>query len=166
MTSELSQWQCEREPHGRRGIRSCNQEPEEPTRACLNVSLSFRVHGANKLAAKHDRVKLEEAAEPVQCDICQDRPAVLFCSEDRALICRRCNFTLTLASSLAPLTRGPISDRMPHFETVQQPGRWAPAGGTDSPGVLLLSPQGGSCHTEMYELQAMAYSGDCAGVTS
>ena len=64
-------------------------QPQEPLPARLNISLLFRVHGANKLAAKHDRVKLESAAEPVQCDICQDRPAVLFCSEDRALICRR-----------------------------------------------------------------------------
>ena len=60
------------------------RQPQQLLLACLSVSLSFRVHGANKLAAKHDRVKLEEAAEPVQCDICQDRPAVLFCSEDRA----------------------------------------------------------------------------------
>lgn len=52
--------------------------------------MGYSVHGANKLAAKHDRVTLSKAAESAQCDICQDRPAVLFCSEDRALICRRC----------------------------------------------------------------------------
>ncbi len=60
------------------------------SKCCNTDALSCRVHGANKLAAKHDRVELGKAAEPVQCDICQDRPAVLFCSEDRALICRRC----------------------------------------------------------------------------
>ena len=55
------------------------------------IGLGFlcRVHNANKLAAKHDRVELSKAAESATCDICQDRPAVLFCSEDRALICRR-----------------------------------------------------------------------------
>ena len=51
--------------------------------------VTCRVHQANKLAAKHDRVDLSRGAEVSQCDICQDRPAVLFCSEDRALICRR-----------------------------------------------------------------------------
>lgn len=51
--------------------------------------MTCRVHQANKLAAKHDRVDLSRGAEVSQCDICQDRPAVLFCSEDRALICRR-----------------------------------------------------------------------------
>ena len=55
--------------------------------------LLSRVHGANKLAAKHDRVDLSKGGEVSQCDICQDRPAVLFCSEDRALICRRCVLT-------------------------------------------------------------------------
>ncbi len=58
--------------------------------ARLSVSLSFRVHGANKLAAKHDRGEAGRAQQsPVQCDICQDRPAVLFCSEDRALILQK-----------------------------------------------------------------------------
>ncbi|BDA48409.1 probable B-box zinc finger protein 22 at N-terminal half [Coccomyxa sp. Obi] len=56
------------------------------------------VHGANKLAAKHDRVTLSKAAESAQCDICQDRPAVLFCSEDRALICRRCDIMIHTAN--------------------------------------------------------------------
>ncbi|KAK9917630.1 hypothetical protein WJX75_006628 [Coccomyxa subellipsoidea] len=56
------------------------------------------VHGANKLAAKHDRVDLSKAAESAQCDICQDRPAVLFCSEDRALICRRCDIMIHTAN--------------------------------------------------------------------
>lgn len=47
-------------------------------------------HTSSKQAAKHERVALSKAAESTQCDICQDRPAVLFCADDRALICRRC----------------------------------------------------------------------------
>ncbi len=82
-------------------------QPQEPLPARLNISLLFRVHGANKLAAKHDRVKLESAAEPVQCDICQDRPAVLFCSEDRALICRRYSCIHNLDCSSYCLKWGP-----------------------------------------------------------
>jgi len=49
-----------------------------------------RVHGANKLALKHERVALKPQAEGSLCDICQEEQAIMFCSEDRALICRRC----------------------------------------------------------------------------
>lgn len=85
--------------HSSRGWRT----PLDPGRALKCCDVPFRVHGANKLAAKHDRVELGKAAEPVQCDICQDRPAVLFCSEDRALICRRCGL-LHLSTGAARLT--------------------------------------------------------------
>ena len=74
---------------GSADVKKKSSGPQEAFRSFLRLTLPSRVHGANKLAAKHDRVELEKAAEPVQCDICQDRPAVLFCSEDRALICRR-----------------------------------------------------------------------------
>lgn len=55
-----------------------------------SLSLSCRVHSANKLAQKHERVVLTQQAEGSQCDICQEEKAIMFCSEDRALICRRC----------------------------------------------------------------------------
>ncbi|KAK9836360.1 hypothetical protein WJX81_008514 [Elliptochloris bilobata] len=51
-------------------------------------------HTSSKQAAKHERVALSKAAESTQCDICQDRPAVLFCADDRALICRRCDLMI------------------------------------------------------------------------
>ena len=51
-----------------------------------------RVHSANKLAQRHERVALTLQPEGSQCDICQEEKAIMFCSEDRALICRRCGF--------------------------------------------------------------------------
>ena len=38
----------------------------------------------------HERVALKPQAEGSMCDICQEEQAIMFCSEDRALICRRC----------------------------------------------------------------------------
>ena len=47
-------------------------------------------HSANKQARKHERVALKKETESTPCDICQEHKATMFCSEDRALICRRC----------------------------------------------------------------------------
>jgi hypothetical protein len=49
-----------------------------------------RVHGANKIVKKHERVSLQKEKDAATCDICQENKAVMFCPEDRALICRRC----------------------------------------------------------------------------
>ena len=48
-----------------------------------------RVHSANKVVRKHERVSLQKESDAATCDICQEHNATMFCSEDRALICRR-----------------------------------------------------------------------------
>lgn len=48
-----------------------------------------RVHSANKVAKRHERVELRKETEAPTCDICQEHKAIMFCAEDRALICRR-----------------------------------------------------------------------------
>ncbi|KAF8020122.1 hypothetical protein BT93_G0736 [Corymbia citriodora subsp. variegata] len=52
-----------------------------------------RVHHANKLASKHMRYSLLHPTfkESPLCDICQERRALLFCQEDRAILCRECD---------------------------------------------------------------------------
>ncbi|KAK9829696.1 hypothetical protein WJX72_007406 [[Myrmecia] bisecta] len=57
-----------------------------------------RVHSVNKLVQKHERVSLTTNTEKAVCDICQEEKAVMFCSEDRAIICRRCDLMIHTAN--------------------------------------------------------------------
>ncbi|KAI3409068.1 uncharacterized protein J3R85_019803 [Psidium guajava] len=52
-----------------------------------------RVHHANKLASKHMRHSLLHPTfkQSPLCDICQERRALLFCQEDRMILCRECD---------------------------------------------------------------------------
>eukprot|EP00897_Mesotaenium_endlicherianum_P006436 jgi/Mesen1/5820/ME000296S05105 len=70
--------------------------------AALCVECDLRVHAANKLANKHQRVALlPSAGDPPTCDICQEKSAFFFCLEDRALLCRDCDVSIHLAGSLS-----------------------------------------------------------------
>ncbi|CAA0827672.1 B-box zinc finger protein 21 [Striga hermonthica] len=70
--------------------------------AALCHTCDNRVHNANKLASKHPRFSLlsPEFKEFPSCDICQDRQALLFCQEDRALLCRDCDIPIHKANEL------------------------------------------------------------------
>lgn len=57
-----------------------------------------RIHSANKVARTHERVSLTDEKQVSPCDICQDAPAVLFCCEDRAIICRECDLMIHTAN--------------------------------------------------------------------
>nr|AXY87611.1 B-box zinc finger protein-like protein [Cymbidium goeringii] len=63
-----------------------------------------KVHAANKLAGKHQRVPLllpgaaSAASKMPSCDICQEKAGYFFCLEDRALLCRHCDLTIHTAS--------------------------------------------------------------------
>ena len=56
----------------------------------LKPCVGCSVHGDTKSAEQHKRVSLTPSSDTAMCDVCQERNAVLFCSEDRALICREC----------------------------------------------------------------------------
>ena len=60
-----------------------------------------RIHGPGKGVKKHERVTLEKENDAATCDICQENKAIMFCSEDRALICRR-QALFWLLSDLTP----------------------------------------------------------------
>ncbi|XP_012837095.1 PREDICTED: B-box zinc finger protein 20 isoform X2 [Erythranthe guttata] len=70
--------------------------------AALCLSCDNRVHNANKLASKHPRFSIlnPQYKESPQCDICQERQALLFCQEDRALLCRECDIPIHRANEL------------------------------------------------------------------
>ncbi|CAD6250084.1 unnamed protein product [Miscanthus lutarioriparius] len=81
--------------------------------AALCDACDRRVHRANKLAGKHRRFSLLNPAPPFSssgssarqappplCDICQEKRGLLFCKEDRAILCRDCDVSVHTASEL------------------------------------------------------------------
>jgi hypothetical protein len=81
---------------------ACHSEPATlhcfADKASLCRACDSRMHAAKQAGQKHERVALTPLNEPTQCDICQEHPAVMFCSEDRALICRRCDLMIHTAN--------------------------------------------------------------------
>ncbi|XP_010539870.1 PREDICTED: B-box zinc finger protein 21-like [Tarenaya hassleriana] len=73
----------------------CNKE--EASVLCIADEASLcsvcdhRVHHANKLASKHLRFSLLEPSSSPLCDICQEKRALLFCVQDRAILCKDCD---------------------------------------------------------------------------
>ncbi|XP_074290132.1 B-box zinc finger protein 22-like [Silene latifolia] len=59
-----------------------------------------KVHAANKLASKHQRLSLSHSPShsPI-CDICQEAVGYFFCLEDRALLCRQCDIAIHTVNS-------------------------------------------------------------------
>ncbi|URD83391.1 salt tolerance-like protein [Musa troglodytarum] len=72
--------------------------------AALCWSCDEKVHAANKLAGKHQRVRLLPtnpnawSSQIPNCDICQEKAGYFFCLEDRALLCRQCDVVIHTAS--------------------------------------------------------------------
>ncbi|KAH7657712.1 Zinc finger RING/FYVE/PHD-type protein [Dioscorea alata] len=71
--------------------------------AALCFECDQKVHAANKLAGKHQRVPLLVPEPPAprvpKCDICQEAAGYFFCLEDRALLCRKCDIAIHTANS-------------------------------------------------------------------
>ncbi|XP_060169323.1 B-box zinc finger protein 20 [Lycium barbarum] len=68
--------------------------------ATLCQSCDYQVHHANKLASKHIRFSLIHPSfkDSPLCDICQERRALLFCKEDRAILCKECDLPIHKAN--------------------------------------------------------------------
>ncbi|KAE8712606.1 B-box zinc finger protein 21 [Hibiscus syriacus] len=64
--------------------------------AALCDSCDHRVHHANKLASKHQRFTLHicPSKQVPLCDICQEKRVFFFCQQDRAILCRDCDFSI------------------------------------------------------------------------
>ncbi|KAK7405359.1 hypothetical protein VNO78_06608 [Psophocarpus tetragonolobus] len=68
--------------------------------AALCWECDEKVHAANKLASKHQRVPLSLSASHMpKCDICQEMVGYFFCLEDRALLCRNCDVCIHTANA-------------------------------------------------------------------
>ncbi|XP_008794150.1 B-box zinc finger protein 22 [Phoenix dactylifera] len=69
--------------------------------AALCWACDEKVHAANKLAGKHQRVPLlcgGSSPRVPNCDICQEASGYFFCLEDRALLCRKCDVAIHTAN--------------------------------------------------------------------
>ncbi|KAL2538278.1 putative salt tolerance-like protein [Forsythia ovata] len=68
--------------------------------AALCDACDRRVHHANKLAGKHERFSLLQPSpkQALVCDICQERRALLFCQQDRAILCKECDESIHSAN--------------------------------------------------------------------
>lgn len=64
--------------------------------AALCDSCDHKVHHANKLASKHQRFSLvtPHRKDAPLCDICKEKRAFLFCQQDRAILCKDCDFAI------------------------------------------------------------------------
>ncbi|KAK9132310.1 hypothetical protein Scep_011838 [Stephania cephalantha] len=68
--------------------------------AALCWACDEKVHAANKLASKHQRVSLSGSSSQMpKCDICQETVGYFFCLEDRALLCRKCDVAIHTVNS-------------------------------------------------------------------
>ncbi|KAH9779375.1 B-box zinc finger protein 22 [Citrus sinensis] len=68
--------------------------------AALCWECDDKVHAANKLASKHQRVPLSSSSTQMpKCDICQETSGFFFCLQDRALLCRKCDVAIHTANS-------------------------------------------------------------------
>uniref|UniRef100_A0A453SH15 B box-type domain-containing protein n=1 Tax=Aegilops tauschii subsp. strangulata TaxID=200361 RepID=A0A453SH15_AEGTS len=98
--------------------------------AALCSPCNRRVHRANKLAGKHRRLTLlqpspaaNDAAAPL-CDVCKERRGLVFCVEDRAILCADCDEPIHSANDLtakhsrfllvgAKLSADPVDQEIP-----------------------------------------------------
>jgi hypothetical protein len=73
--------------------------------AALCARCDVEIHAANKLASKHQRLPLggDGAAgdDLPRCDVCQEKPAFIFCVDDRALFCRDCDEPIHVPGTLS-----------------------------------------------------------------
>ncbi|XP_065031096.1 B-box zinc finger protein 20-like [Musa acuminata AAA Group] len=70
--------------------------------AALCDACDRRVHCANKLAGRHRRFSLDppSAHSHPLCDICREKRSLLFCREDRAILCDHCDASIHSANHL------------------------------------------------------------------
>ncbi|PKU83019.1 zinc finger protein CONSTANS-LIKE 5 [Dendrobium catenatum] len=109
------------------GARTCDgcKGPPAPAVLFCRADAAFlcrtcdaRVHGANKLASRHERVWL--------CEVCEQAPAAVTCKADAAALCSACDADIHSANPLAsrhhrvpvvPLFESPVHDPALLFDT-------------------------------------------------
>ncbi|KAH6764183.1 light-regulated zinc finger protein 1 [Perilla frutescens var. hirtella] len=98
--------------------------------AALCWACDQKVHAANKLAGKHQRVPLSTSSSQMpKCDICQETVGYFFCLEDRALLCRKCDVAIHTSNPLVSvhqrflLTGVKVGLEAAESHTVPSPGK-------------------------------------------
>lgn len=98
-----------------------------------------RIHAPVRGQPKHERVALTGQRETTQCDICQEDSAVMFCAEDRALICRRCDLMIHTANEFTKVHhRYILSGVVAGLQVLDDPKPVAPGAGAGSTAVPAL----------------------------
>ncbi|KAK6940409.1 B-box-type zinc finger [Dillenia turbinata] len=78
--------------------------------AVLCRACDEKVHAANKLSLKHQRVSLlnhlaspssSSSSDLPSCNNCKEKTGYLFCLEDRALLCKNCDLSMHKATPYA-----------------------------------------------------------------
>ncbi|KAI5071740.1 hypothetical protein GOP47_0013991 [Adiantum capillus-veneris] len=77
--------------------------------AYLCLACDLKVHGANKLASRHERVWM--------CEVCEQAPAVVTCKADAAYLCFSCDADIHSANPLANR-----HERVPVLPFYESPG--------------------------------------------
>lgn len=91
----------------------CGQEPAAvlccADEAAICSACDRRVHRANRLAGKHRRLPLLQPSLPTNdtdtaalplCDVCKERRGLVFCVEDRSILCADCDEPIHSANDL------------------------------------------------------------------
>uniref|UniRef100_A0ACD5UH82 Uncharacterized protein n=1 Tax=Avena sativa TaxID=4498 RepID=A0ACD5UH82_AVESA len=125
--------------------------------AALCSACNRRVHLANKLAGKHRRITLLQPSSATDdagplCDVCKERRGVVFCVEDRAILCADCDEPIHSANELtakhsrfllvgAKLSAEPVDKEMPSPDgsADELDDSSASAAEVDAPAVLEAS---------------------------
>uniref|UniRef100_A0ACD5ZF70 Uncharacterized protein n=1 Tax=Avena sativa TaxID=4498 RepID=A0ACD5ZF70_AVESA len=129
--------------------------------AALCSPCNRRVHRANKLAGKHRRITLLQPSSATDdagplCDVCKERRGVVFCVEDRAILCADCDEPIHSANELtakhsrfllvgAKLSAEPVDQEIPSPDGTsdKHDDSSASAAEVDAAAVLEASQAGG-----------------------
>ncbi|KAL0306614.1 UNVERIFIED_CONTAM: B-box zinc finger protein 22 [Sesamum radiatum] len=136
--------------------------------AALCLDCDQKVHAANKLAGKHQRVLLStSSSQKPKCDICQETTGYFFCLEDRALLCRKCDFAIHTANTLVSRHQRFLLTGVQVGLEATEPGRTSSSGRTHShpnekisgpetrPPIEGIAPVSSSCqHSKNLPVQA------------
>jgi len=68
--------------------------------SAMCITCDRRIHTMNKVSQRHKRISLTATAlkSMPQCDICQAAPGIIFCRDDRALLCANCDASIHSAN--------------------------------------------------------------------
>ncbi|KAK6946610.1 B-box-type zinc finger [Dillenia turbinata] len=130
--------------------------------AALCWACDEKVHAANKLASKHQRVPIctSQSYMP-KCDICQETVGYFFCLEDRALLCRKCDVAIHTANAYVSAHQRFLLIGVKVGLEPTEPGP-SPSAGKPPSGTKISEMVSGSVPTK---IAPIPLAGECNGVS-